>query len=140
VSDRGGRVAEPVVDARQVVVRVGRVGRRGERLLVGRARLGEAAEVLERDAQVEGRRRVVGADRERRAIVPFGLAQVAGLVLETAEIHVGVRVLRIDLEGPLVGCARLGGIALLDLAAERVPAVGRGGELDGGLARLAGTR
>src|SRR5690606_5553073 len=67
VADRAGGIAEPVVETREVVVRVRRAGLGRQRALVGGARLVEAPEVLEHDAEVEGGRRVARPQGERGA-------------------------------------------------------------------------
>src|SRR5690606_15040345 len=86
VPDRAGRIAEAIVETREVVVGVRRARLDRERALVGGARLVEAPQVLEHDAEVEGGRGVVGPQRERGAVVALRLREPPGLVLEAAEV------------------------------------------------------
>ena len=93
-------------------------------------RLGAAAEVLQRHAQVERRGAVVWS-RFQRAPVELGCApRLARLVQQPAEIDQRLRVAVIELERALVRCARRRGIGLFQIASAlvetvRVEGVGR---------------
>jgi hypothetical protein len=128
VADRALGIAEAIVEARQIVVRICAFGRARERSFVRGTRLIEAIEVLERHAEVECRRRIVRPRRERRAVVLLGFMRPARLVRETAEVHVAVGMAGIEGERPPIGESGLFRVALFEFGAERVPAIGRCGQ------------
>src|SRR3954469_20993460 len=117
VPERGSPLAEVLVDAGKVVVRV-RAGRIPcNRELVGGDRFRTSSQVLERDAEIESGGGVVGATGEGAAVVVRGALRVARFVHQPAEVHVRIRVSRIELERPRVrlrGCVAIG---FLEIAA-----------------------
>src|SRR5450631_823817 len=98
-----------LVEERGVVVRVGHAGISREGLLVSSESLRPPPEVLERDAEVEGRRGMAGARLQGDAVMRGGRGSVALLVEEAAKIHVGVGMMRLQLYVTPVGVARVAG-------------------------------
>jgi Tol biopolymer transport system component len=111
----------PFVQPRQVVVRVREPSVHGQRPPVRVDRVGRAAQVLERDPQVERGRCMLGVGRERLAIMPLRLDHAILLVQQPAQVHVRVGVVGVQLERPAVGVARLLGVHRLELEAHLVP-------------------
>src|SRR5258706_2491815 len=131
VAQRRRSLPEVLVEARQVVVRVRavRIGRDRELVRVDRFRA--PPQVLERHAQVERGGAVVGARLQRAAVVLGGARGLAGLVEQPPEVHVRLRVLRIQLQRALIRGARRRRVRLLEIAAALVHSicVQRGGPL-----------
>src|SRR5882757_2284360 len=86
--DRGGELAALFVQAGGVVVRVGVAGVDGDGALVLFQRLVGAPLVLDGDRQVERRRGVVGAQRDRRTVVGLGLGDLTRFVQQATEVDV----------------------------------------------------
>src|SRR5207253_1512571 len=82
----------PLVNAGQVVVRVGVVGVEGDCAPIGLKRVGGTLQVLERHAEVEGGGGVVRVEVEGAAVVALGRGGIAGFVEEAAEVEVRVYV------------------------------------------------
>src|SRR5207253_1181595 len=79
------RIAEPRIRGQGRAIRVDRIRR--------------AAQVFERDPQIEGRRGVLRALPQRRPVMALGFLDEPLLVQQPAEVDVRVRVMSVELEG-----------------------------------------
>ena len=141
VAQRRARLAEPLAQARQIEVRVGAVGVERERRLVGGARLGAAAadpRARRRDRSAPSRRRA--AARARRGSAPRPRRARPASCSRQPRFTCASACSGSSSSARAIGVARRVGIARLDLAAERVPALGRGRDLERGLAARGATR
>src|SRR4051794_7754613 len=95
-------VAAAFEDAGEVVVRVGVVGIELDRAAIRGCRIGETAEVVEGDAEIEGGDGMVGIDVERGAVMLRSRLQRVVVVKKTAEVYVGIDMRRIERDRFLV--------------------------------------
>ena len=87
-------------------------------------RLVVASLVLDCDCQIERRRRVVGAQPERGAVVALGLGQLARLVQQAAEVDVGVGVAGVERQRLTVSVHGVHRVGLLERSRDPVEIVG----------------
>src|SRR5579862_555664 len=97
VTDGVLRLAERLVEAREVVVTVGEVGILLERGLVGIERRTDVAEILEQHALVEEQQRVAPGLAQAALVDVRGLLRLTLLVQQPAPVGPGGDVLRISL-------------------------------------------
>lgn len=114
---RAGRVLE---QARQVEVRVGDRAIELERALVRGDRLGAPAAIFERDAEVEPVQRDVIARADREPVQRFGIAELAAIVVQPAEVVVGVGEIGTAGDRAAVCRHRAGHVAILEREAALV--------------------
>ena len=112
-----------------VVVVLGLVGCERDRAIEQRHRVGGAVALVEHDAQVVERARVVGRQAQRRAVVPFGGVEVVALVGFEAAPREDVRRDRVGFRGGRRGRERAVALLVAQAAAAGarvVAADGRG--------------
>src|SRR3954463_1345342 len=89
-------VAAALPDAGEGVVRVGVLGIELDGAAIRVGGVGEAPEVVEGDAEVEGGDGVIGIDVERGAVMLCRRFKRAVVVKKTAEVYVRIDVRRIE--------------------------------------------
>jgi len=105
-------------------VRVGEVPIGFEGAPIGLDGFGDASEFLQEHGEIEVREGIIGRLCCGSPIVRLRQGVLPGVVVETAEVDVGVGVMGVELERAAVGVARLDRIHRLELEAQLVPVAG----------------
>ena len=113
-----------LVQPGQIKVRVGEVPFQLQRALIRLDRLGPPAQCLERGPQIERGSRVGAAGPERPAVVLYGFRDSSLQLEHAAQVHMGVRMIRIQCQGAGICASGLIGRSLLQVGSEIKPFCG----------------
>ena len=121
VAQRRRLFPNPFVQPRHVVVRVRQARIRGQCGTICFDGVGRTVQVLERDSKVERRRGVIPVLAQCLPVVPLSLLHHALFVQQPAQVHVRASVMRVQLERPPVGVARLDRGDGFELVSQLIP-------------------